>query len=543
MTIKPIRRKTYLQFFIIFAVLIIFAGLIFSGSTKSFAQSNQDKENSSQITVSSNQKDENNIREKVKHPLARWITVDEKELRHIQSVVEKEGKSFDLEIIEKNGGLSIIKSDETQALDLTRSMHQEFNKCAGFMLHETLQAARLSISETLRAESNKPVAVYTIDNQASVNSMLAETDELQIRETITRLSTDFPNRRYNQPSGLNSANWIKNKWTTLAAGRGDTTVEFFDHPNLSPQPSVILTVQGTMLPNEVVVLGAHQDSINHVGGGQTGDAPGADDDASGVAGLTEVIRIIIAKDFRPKRTVKFMAYAAEEIGLVGSNAIAADFQARAVNVVGVLQLDMTNYKSPDAAYDIRIVTDYTNPAQNQFIRDLVTIYQPSIILADGTCGYSCSDHASWTNKGFPASFPFEPVPANPTIHTPSDTLAQSGNTADNSVKYTKLAISFLGEMAKGTLGLAPTAAAVPVSGRVVTRNGRGISNVRVKMTNSNGETRTALSNPFGYYRFADVPAGATYIFSITHKRYTFNQITQVQNISEEIDHLDFVADK
>ena len=43
-----------------------------------------------------------------------------------------------------------------------------------------------------------------------------------------------------------------------------------------------------------------------------GYLPGADDDASGIASATEVLRVAIERDYRPERTVKFMAYAAEE---------------------------------------------------------------------------------------------------------------------------------------------------------------------------------------------------------------------------------------
>jgi hypothetical protein len=88
----------------------------------------------------------------------------------------------------------------------------------------------------------------------------------------------------------------------------------------------------------------------------------------------------------------------------------------------------------------------------------------------------------------------------------------------------------------------PTVASVSVGGRVIMAKGRGISNVRVTMTGSNGETQTALSNPFGYYRFIDVPAGETYIFRVSHKRYTFNQSTQVRTIVEETNDVNFVAD-
>lgn len=461
------RREVYFRAFIFFVLLLIPVILFFSGTVKSFAES-------SSVLPPAN---ENVSREKKKNSGTRWLTVNESELKHIQRIHQNKAEKFDLNIVEKNGGLTIIESDEAQILDLTRNMHQEFNKCAGFMAHETLEAARLSMKESLRAETNQSTAVYTIDNQTSVNPMLAETKETEILETITRLSTDFPTRRYDQPSGLDSANWIKNKWTALAAGRSDITVESFNHLS-SPQPSIILTVRGTTLPDEVVVLGGHQDSINYAGGGPTGVAPGADDDASGIASLTEVIRVLTAKNFRPQRTVKFMAYAAEEIGLVGSNEIAADFQRRGVNVVGVLQLDMTNFKSASATYDIRIITDSTNAAQNQFLRDLLVTYHPSVVFADGTCGYSCSDHASWTGKGFAASFPFEPVPSNQTIHTTSDTLAQSGNNASHAVKYSRLAVSYIGELAKGTL-----LAAASYEGDVTARpNGDGaVSSTDVSM--------------------------------------------------------------
>ncbi|WP_291139863.1 M20/M25/M40 family metallo-hydrolase [Dokdonella sp.] len=131
----------------------------------------------------------------------------------------------------------------------------------------------------------------------------------------------------------------------LANGRSDVSAELFTAcGDCGGQPSVILTIQGTTLPNEVVVLGGHLDSINHVDNlpPATERAPGADDDASGIASLTEILRVAMASNFRPQRTVKFMGYAAEEVGLNGSQAIAQSFQADGVNVVGALQLDMTN---------------------------------------------------------------------------------------------------------------------------------------------------------------------------------------------------------
>src|SRR3546814_4944536 len=68
-----------------------------------------------------------------------------------------------------------------------------------------------------------------------------------------------------------------------------------------------------------------------------------------------------------------------------------------------------------------------------------------------TCGYGCSDHASWTNAGYPAAMMFEagdPDGSLPYIHTTGDTLAMMGDTAQPSVKFAKFALAFLGETAK-----------------------------------------------------------------------------------------------
>ncbi|MFN8369178.1 MAG: hypothetical protein U0T83_00980 [Bacteriovoracaceae bacterium] len=67
-----------------------------------------------------------------------------------------------------------------------------------------------------------------------------------------------------------------------------------------------------------------------------------------------------------------------------------------------------------------------------------------------TCGYACSDHASWTANGYPASMPFEATmnTMNNKIHTANDVIALSGGTAENAAKFSKLGTSFLIEMAK-----------------------------------------------------------------------------------------------
>jgi hypothetical protein len=61
---------------------------------------------------------------------------------------------------------------------------------------------------------------------------------------------------------------------------------------------------------------------------------------------------------------------------------------------------------------------------------------------------------------------------------------------------------------------------VGISGRVFAANGRGVSRTRVHLTNEAGETRFAMTNPFGYYRFIGVQSGSTYFIGVANKSFT-----------------------
>jgi uncharacterized repeat protein (TIGR01451 family) len=88
-----------------------------------------------------------------------------------------------------------------------------------------------------------------------------------------------------------------------------------------------------------------------------------------------------------------------------------------------------------------------------------------------------------------------------------------------------------------------TAATVAVSGRVMTASGGGITRVRVTLTDSQGNVRTAFTTSNGEYRFDDVEVGATYILTATGKHYTFSQPMQVLSINDETDGINFVANE
>jgi Zn-dependent M28 family amino/carboxypeptidase len=79
--------------------------------------------------------------------------------------------------------------------------------------------------------------------------------------------------------------------------------------------NVLGTLHGASASNEVVLVGAHYDSVN--------DCPGADDNASGVAGVLEIARVLATHDYA--RTLVFACWDEEETGLDGSSAFVAGF--------------------------------------------------------------------------------------------------------------------------------------------------------------------------------------------------------------------------
>ncbi|WP_083537618.1 M20/M25/M40 family metallo-hydrolase [Pseudoxanthomonas mexicana] len=350
----------------------------------------------------------------------------------------------------------VIAESRTDRLGkISDYVHVNERRCGGYFAFPTRAEAEAFVQadRAKQAMAKTMLAGYTLDNQATINRWLPQVQERNLYDTINHLS-GYRNRYFASSHGKTSAEWIRTHWQSLAAGRDDVTTELFTAcGNCSTQPSVILTIQGWDLPNEAVVLGAHLDSIN---GNTPNDpnqhAPGADDDASGIATLTETLRIALADGWQPRRTVKFMGYAAEEVGLRGSNAIAQSFRASGVNVVSVLQVDMTNYKA-GATSDMKLISDYSNTELKNFFVILFDTYLAPMGLtrSNSACGYACSDHASWTNAGYPAAMMFEggsPNGSFPYIHTSYDTLATMGESAQHSVKFTQFALAYLGETAK-----------------------------------------------------------------------------------------------
>ncbi|WP_423601085.1 M20/M25/M40 family metallo-hydrolase [Roseateles sp. MS654] len=414
--------------------------------------------------------------------------------------------------------IHLVEVDEDVLTSLSHSIHEELRRCGGYMYHgsrdeglATLKRHSLPVAEQrLAAAVLATRPSYVIDQQSTVSPILSQMQASNIGQTIVDLS-GYTNRYYTSSSGVAASNWLRSRWATLAGGRSDITVEQYTHAGWA-QKSVIATIAGTDNGSEVVVMGAHLDSINQSGGsGETMRAPGADDDASGVASLTEVLRALVQANYKPRRTIKLMAYAAEEVGLRGSQEIARSFAAAGTNVVGVLQLDMTNYKG--AANDIYLFSDYTDSAQNTFLSNLIATYLPTMRVGTDRCGYGCSDHASWNAQGFYASFPFEASfsASNPYIHTANDTYANMGSQAEHALKFARLAAAYAVELGSDGPGTPPPVDKTEnFSGSLARGSSQTFGPFKVAAGGSLAASTTGTGDIDLYVRRGAVPTTTTY---------------------------------
>lgn len=115
----------------------------------------------------------------------------------------------------------------------------------------------------------------------------------------------------------------------------------------SPAENVIGVLEGSdrLLRNETIIIGAHYDHLGRGGEGSLAPHPGdihhgADDNASGTAGVLELARLFTTQRPRPRRTIVFMCFSGEEEGLLGSNYYVNHPIRPLSNTVAMINMDM-----------------------------------------------------------------------------------------------------------------------------------------------------------------------------------------------------------
>jgi hypothetical protein len=200
------------------------------------------------------------------------------------------------------------------------------------------------------AGPGRPATPQPPDEQLRL--LLRDIDRRRIEATVRRLagfgtrhtlsSQDDPLR------GIGAArDWIHaqlQRYAEASAGRMTVELQSFIQqpapriPTPTPITNVIATLRGDTAPGRVYVVSGHYDSRVTDVMNATDDAPGADDDASGVAAVMELARVMATR--RTEATIMFVAVAGEEQGLYGSAFLAQQLKAAGTDVQGMFSNDI-----------------------------------------------------------------------------------------------------------------------------------------------------------------------------------------------------------
>lgn len=191
-----------------------------------------------------------------------------------------------------------------------------------------------------------------------------------------------------------------------------------------PAYNVIGILEGSdrSLKNECVVIGAHYDHLGHGGNGSLAPRSGeihhgADDNASGTAGVLELARVFTSQRPRPKRTIVFIAFGGEEEGLLGSKYYVDHPVVPLANTVAMINMDMIGRMK-----DRKLVIGGVGTAKEwrEIIAQGTADPVRSFDLTLNEDGFGPSDHSSFYGKQIPVLFFWTGTHAD--YHKPSDTF-------------------------------------------------------------------------------------------------------------------------
>ncbi len=177
--------------------------------------------------------------------------------------------------------------------------------------------------------------------------------------------------------------------------------------------------------DEYVIVGAHYDhlgrgNVDSLAPSQIGQIhPGADDNASGTAGVLELARLLAPEHGQLKRGILFMNFAGEELGLMGSAAWVKNPTRPLEKAVAMINMDMIGRIKDDKVYIGGVGTGSTfKPILEQAQKEQS---QEGSAFKIEYCagGYSSSDHTSFVSKKIPVLFFFSGLHSD--YHKPSDT--------------------------------------------------------------------------------------------------------------------------
>lgn len=193
-----------------------------------------------------------------------------------------------------------------------------------------------------------------IVKDAAIENMVKEVSADSLKSYITTMvnfgTRNTQSAQTNTKRGIGAArNWVLTKFNQFAAQSNGRLTAFVDTTTLQPDKkridtptllgNVVATLKGTNInDNRIFIISGHLDNMRSSVMDRTGDAPGANDDASGVAAVLECARIMSKRNFAA--TIIFVAVSGEEQGLLGAYFMANKARKENWNIEAVLNNDI-----------------------------------------------------------------------------------------------------------------------------------------------------------------------------------------------------------
>lgn len=282
--------------------------------------------------------------------------------------------------------------------------------------------------------------VRNLMNQVSKDSLEASIEHMQSYRT----------RRWDSQMVYEAQDWLYEAYRDMGL---DSVYlhdfQFMYHDTLRETSDNVIAIQrGVLYPDEYVVCGAHYDSYNHVDPGHPDSipAPGADDNASGTAGILETARLL--SQYKFERSIIYCGWAAEEVNLCGSAAYAKECSEKLMNIVGYFNLDMIGYLKEGSDIHVNLMYTTQDSIIANYVYNFSHVYYPDMRIWQSWIEHGDSDYSSFNRNGYAAVHTFEDTHYySPFIHTTSDILGVSVNNMDQAKRFTELNLGLVATLA------------------------------------------------------------------------------------------------
>lgn len=278
-------------------------------------------------------------------------------------------------------------------------------------------ASPLALDSRAAMAVESPASAIESGTNPVIVQLAAQVSKANLTGIISDLQ-NFQTRYASTAACENSGAYLYNAFARMGLQTAYETFQFSGGRHTTR--NIAATFPGKTVPNQIVIVGAHYDSYSNQA---ATNAPGADDNGSGVATVLEIARILTGQSASFDYTVKFVCFSAEEWGLYGSAHYAQAAKSRGESIVGVINLDMIAYPNGIGG-KLDLVANRSSEWLADRFASASQIYEGLGTRKVIDSSWKYSDQSSFWDQGYNALCGIEYEDSrNPYYHKTTDTLS------------------------------------------------------------------------------------------------------------------------